>query len=114
MSGFEDANGEDQKPLDPAMERVRRKLARLLAISIGTLLVGLMAVLGAIVYKSGGSGVPGEAYRAKLALPAGFSVESADYGQKRIMFYGTDSDGNRHVVLYDAASGALVADHLVE
>jgi len=33
------------------MERVRRKMIRLLAVSIGVMLIGLMAVLVAVVYK---------------------------------------------------------------
>ena len=45
-----DLDGEEQ-PLDPAMERVRRKMIRLLAVSIGIMVIGLMAVLAAIVYK---------------------------------------------------------------
>ncbi|WP_343312715.1 hypothetical protein AAIB41_07645 [Brucella sp. BE17] len=40
-----------EPPLDPAMERVRRKMIRLLAVSIGVMLIGLMAVLVAVVYK---------------------------------------------------------------
>ena len=47
---------EDEKPLDPAMENVRKKMVRLLAISLGVMMVGLMAVLGAIVYKISGGG----------------------------------------------------------
>ncbi|MBN9045711.1 MAG: hypothetical protein J0H18_08590 [Rhizobiales bacterium] len=44
----------DEQPasrLDPAMERVRRKMMRLLAVAIGVMLIGLMAVLVAVVYK---------------------------------------------------------------
>jgi hypothetical protein len=41
----------EEKPLDPDMEKVRRKMVRLLAVSIGIMFIGLMAVLGAIVYK---------------------------------------------------------------
>ena len=41
----------DEKPLDPEMEKVRRKMVRLLAVSIGIMFIGLMTVLGAIVYK---------------------------------------------------------------
>jgi hypothetical protein len=41
----------DEKPLDPEMEKVRRKMVRLLAVSIGVMFIGLMTVLGAIVYK---------------------------------------------------------------
>lgn len=40
-----------EQPLDPAMERVRRKMVRLLAVSISVMLLGLMAVLVAVVYK---------------------------------------------------------------
>lgn len=41
-----------QEPqLDPAMERVRRKMVRLLIISIAIMVIGLMAVLAAVVYK---------------------------------------------------------------
>jgi len=45
------SNNDDDKPLDPAVEQLRRKMVRLLVISIGIMMVGLMAVLGAIVYK---------------------------------------------------------------
>lgn len=41
----------EEAPLDPTMERVRRKMIRLLAVSIGVMLIGLMAVLVAVVYK---------------------------------------------------------------
>ena len=43
---------EEEKPLDPAVEKVRRKLVRFVAINLGLLFVALMAVVGAIVYKS--------------------------------------------------------------
>ena len=41
----------DEKPLDPEMEKVRRKMVRLLAVSIGIMFIGLVTVLGALVYK---------------------------------------------------------------
>ena len=44
---------EEEEPLDPATERVRRKMVRLLIVSIGIMVVGLMAVFGAIIYKIG-------------------------------------------------------------
>ncbi len=43
---------EEEKPLDPAAERLRRKMIQLLAVSIGIMLVGVMAVLGVVVYKT--------------------------------------------------------------
>ncbi len=42
---------EDEPPLDPVLENVRRKLVRRMAWSLGIMMIGLMAVLGAIVYK---------------------------------------------------------------
>ncbi|MDK1478005.1 hypothetical protein QN226_04685, partial [Sinorhizobium sp. 6-117] len=42
---------QEEKPLDPAMENVRRKMVRLQLVSAGVMLVMLMAVLGTIVYK---------------------------------------------------------------
>ena len=43
---------EEEKPLDPAVEKVRRKLVRFVAINLGLLFIALMAVVGALVYKS--------------------------------------------------------------
>ncbi len=37
---------QDDKPLDPAMENVRRKMVKLQLVSAGVMLVMLMAVLG--------------------------------------------------------------------
>ncbi|MBO6816445.1 MAG: fimbrial protein [Rhizobiaceae bacterium] len=45
------AQDEKEEPLDPAIEHIRRRMIRLLVISIGIMMVGLMAVLFAIVYK---------------------------------------------------------------
>ena len=42
---------EDEKPLDPALEKVRRKMIRLQIVSGCVLFVSLMAVFGAVVYK---------------------------------------------------------------
>ena len=42
---------QEEKPLDPVMENVRRKMVRLQLVSAGIMGVMLMAVLAAIVYK---------------------------------------------------------------
>ena len=42
---------DDDAPLDPAAERLRRKLVRLLLVSGGIMMLGLIAVFAAIVYK---------------------------------------------------------------
>ena len=42
---------DDEPPLDPAVERVRRKLVRLLIWSFGIMILGLIAVFSTIVYR---------------------------------------------------------------
>jgi hypothetical protein len=44
--------GQADEQLDPATERVRRKLVRFMAINLGILFVALMAVVIAIVYRA--------------------------------------------------------------
>lgn len=59
-----------QEPqIDPAMERVRRKMVRLLIISIAIMVIGLMAVLAAIVYKINKSSDTAEAQTAQSDIP---------------------------------------------
>ena len=43
---------QEEKPLDPAMESVRRKMVRLQIVSGAIMFVSLMAVFGAVVYKA--------------------------------------------------------------
>ena len=95
------------------MEKVRRKLARLMVVSIGIMLVGLMAVLGAVVYKSGAGSGTGAVARASLELPAGFTVTDTAVSDSRILFFGSEAAGERRVLIFDTASGKLVADHAV-
>ncbi len=96
------------------MERVRRKLARLMAISIGIMLIGLMAVLGAVVYKSAGAVAPRGAAEAVLDLPDGFAVSDTAVSETRIMFFGKTPDGETRALIFDVQSGALVANHAVQ
>ena len=42
---------DEEAPLDPVMERVRKKMIRLLVISMGTIFISLMVVVYTIVYK---------------------------------------------------------------
>lgn len=119
----------DEKPLDPEMEKVRRKMVRLLAVSIGVMFIGLMAVLGAIVYKftqrdvapvdgglvAGSSmEVPSDApLEAVAALPAGFVIESVTLDGARIGFFGRAADGSRRLIIHDISLGRAVADVVV-
>ncbi|MBC7285096.1 hypothetical protein [Hoeflea sp.] len=119
----------DEKPLDPEMEKVRRKMVRLLAVSIGVMFIGLMAVLGAIVYKftqrdaapadgglvAGASmTVPSDApLEAVAALPAGFVIESVTLDGARVGFFGRAADGSMRLIIHDISLGRAVADVVV-
>ncbi|MCY0096428.1 hypothetical protein [Hoeflea ulvae] len=119
----------DEKPLDPEMEKVRRKMVRLLAVSIGVMFIGLMAVLGAIVYKftqAGDAGapvsqsaspsmsVPSDApVAAVAALPDGFVVDSVSLDGNRIAFFGRAADGSQRLIIHDMSVGRIVGDIVV-
>lgn len=119
----------EEKPLDPDMEKVRRKMVRLLAVSIGIMFIGLMAVLGAIVYKftqedASGSGsqiaagstmtLPGDDVREAVAmLPQGFAVQSVALDGVRIGFFGRAADGSQRLIIHDVSLGRIVSDVVV-
>jgi hypothetical protein len=79
MSQFNEDDLEE-KPLDPEMEKVRRKMVRLLAVSIGIMFIGLMTVLGAIVYKFTQDGAAGSgnqiAAGSAMSLPGDGPIEA--------------------------------------
>jgi hypothetical protein len=114
---------QEEKPLDPAMENVRRKMVRLQIVSGAIMFVSLMAVFGAIVYKamhnepaqtqasSGSSGVPsGAPVASTAALPLGFKIEQTSLSGEQILFYGTAIDGKRKALVFDIKAGHIVAD----
>jgi hypothetical protein len=113
---------QEDKPLDPVMENVRRKMVKLQLVSAGVMLVMLMVVLGAIVYKltrpgkadvtqSASVTVPGEAPVTAIAvLPAGFEVSDVALSGGQILFYGAVAGGDRRAIVFDIAAGRIVAD----
>jgi hypothetical protein len=114
---------EKEEPLDPAMERIRRKMVLLILVSGGILFVCFMAVLGAIVYKvsqrpssppptvaSSGFVVPsGQPLAATASLPAGFNIQDVSMSGSQLIFYGL-LDGDQKVFVFDIALGRVVAD----
>lgn len=114
---------EPEKPLDPAMEKVRRKMIRLLAISIGVMMAGLMAVLFAIVYKMNSradAAAPETALAAptgegmmtgEIALPEGAQINGQSLSGNRILFDLSLPDGTREFAVYDMAVARFVARH---
>ena len=104
------AEEEEDKPLDPAVERVRRKLVRFVAINVGLLAAALMAVLAALVYKSASSGPsqPQLPTSAEIALPAGARLVSQSLSGDRLSLDAELADGRRMILVYDMAEGREV------
>ncbi|GGD94235.1 hypothetical protein GCM10011390_11210 [Aureimonas endophytica] len=105
-----DLDDEAEKPLDPATERLRRKMVRLLAVSVGVMMVAVMAVLAAVVYKIGRDrpaaldpNVP-----LKVELPAGAEVEDMAMGDGQALLRLRDGAAER-LLRIDLATGRVVA-----
>ena len=104
----------EEKPLDPAVERVRRKLVRFVAINLGLLLAALMAVVAAIVYKSGQAApADGPAVAAEIALPAGARMIGHDFSDGKFSIDAELADGSRVIILYDVAGRKIVGRYTV-
>ncbi len=101
------------------MEKLRRKMVRLLAISIAVLFVGLIAVLSAVVYRTGGAGEDAAAGRsapsgvpveAVVAVPAGARVLSiTPAGPDRAMLLLQTGEGAQQLLVLDANTGTVVS-----
>lgn len=123
MTNVQPEDDQEEKPLDPAMENVRRKMIRLQIVSGFIMFVSLMAVFGAVVYKvtrtepsqtaasSGSPGVPSDAPVSSTAsLPLGFKIEQTSLSGGQILFYGTAVDGKRKALVLDIKASRIVAD----
>ena len=115
------ADDEDQeKPLDPEIEKVRGRLIRFMAINLGLLLLALMVVIAAIVYKSrkapptnpptaGDIQVPGgEPLAEDIVLPVGAKVISQSLSGNRISIDAELADGSRAIFVYDIAERRMI------
>jgi hypothetical protein len=112
---------EKDKPLDPEVEKVRRKLVRFVAINLGLLLFALMAVVGAIVYKARNAAAPGLAVQASdipipagsvleadIPLPAGAKIMSQSLSGNRIALDIELPGGVRAIHVYDIAERRII------
>jgi hypothetical protein len=118
---------QDEKPLDPAMERVRRKMVRLLAVSIGIMMTGLMAVLIAVVYKvasqppkpagatptsavqPSGDGVA----NGDIVLPPGTRIVSQSVSGSQLSLLTQATDGAQTLMVYDMNARRFIAKFTV-
>jgi len=111
---------DEEKPLDPATERVRRKLAKTGAVFMGLNMLALMAVLGAIVYKLSNPSVddkvpavagvvpidPG--FEKIVDIPEGAKLLSASENNSRVLLNLELADGRRALWFYDLQSGQVI------
>ena len=109
------ADNDEEKPLDPAAERVRRKLVRFMAINLGILFLALMAVVAALVYKS--MTVPPETPTRdagsrdfvvqNIRLPRGARVISHSLSGDRLSLH-VDVGGEQSIVIYDITTSRML------
>lgn len=124
MTHIDDENQED-KPLDPVMEGVRRKMVKLQLISGGIMAALFLAVLVSIFYKltrDEGStqpvattaqpfAVPSDQPLSLTAnLPAGFRVVQTSLSASQMLIYGETASGERKALVFDLALGRIIAD----
>ena len=106
---------EDEKPLDPAAERLRRKMVRLLFVSGGIMLLGLIAVFASIVYKLNERSPSASAdfsadspVEAEIAIPAGHRILSTALDGDRALLTLAGPDGSTSLLLIDLTTGAAL------
>ncbi|WP_320202507.1 hypothetical protein [Agrobacterium rosae] len=125
MTQIEQAEQDDQ-PLDPAMEKVRRKMIRLQIVSGSVMFISLMAVFGAVVYKAVGPSktatttntsatVPSDApVAATASLPQGFTIENVSFASGDMLFYGRLANGTRKALVFNVQADRFVADITID
>ncbi|RTQ27366.1 hypothetical protein [Brucella abortus] len=101
----------DEQPepvLDPAMERVRRKMIRLLAVSIGVMLIGLMAVLIAVVYKINRKPEPPKLIESQIELAPGTRLLSQSLSGDQLSLETLLPDGGTEIIVYDYRQSRII------
>lgn len=112
---------QDDKPLDPAVEKVRRKLVRFVAINLGLLFAALMAVVGAVVYKTRSDAPPpavvmteiptltvGAMMEGSIPIPAGGRLVAHSISGNRLSLDVAMPDGSHAIHVYDMAEGRMI------
>jgi hypothetical protein len=106
---------DDEAPLDPVQERLRRKLARLLLVSGGIMMLGFIAVFAAIVYKLGEreaaaeNGFSADApVDARIGIPPGSRVAAAALDGEHALLTLAGADGTTTFLLLDLRTGTVL------
>lgn len=99
---------DDDEPLDPAVERIQQRLRRLILVSGGTLAIGVLAVLFAVVWRVMHlQPSKGAAWTATIELPAGATVVSSDVDGDRVAVTLDGTDG-RAIQVYELSTGRML------
>lgn len=121
-------NSDEEKPLDPAVERVRRRLIRFMIVNLGILFVAFALVLGAIVYKisrkpTNSTGPAGPALKVPsgggeiagtIPLPAGARLLSESLSGSHALLDLELADRSRMLLFYDLEAGRVVGRYSVK
>ncbi len=112
MAGNDDRD-DDEKPLDPAVERIRARLTRLFAISFGITVTALMVVMAAIVYKAMQSGPPPVAAEGRIVLPTGATGMETAFADDRVLLRYL-LDGREYVAVFALSDGRRIGGLSIE
>lgn len=115
---------DEQKPLDPGLEKVRRKLIRFMAINLGLIFLALMVVIAALVYKSRTSTPPpspvseipspaSAPMSGDIVLPVGAKVLSQSLSGNRLAIETELADGSRAIFVYDIAEQRMTGQYTI-
>ncbi len=96
---------EEDKPLDPAVERVRRKLMALMLVSMGTFGIGLVALIAVIGWRVMRTSGPELAADIALPVPAGDLVAVSGSGDELVLTIG---GAEPRIEVRSRADGALL------
>ncbi|TPI09846.1 fimbrial protein [Mesorhizobium sp. B4-1-3] len=119
------AEEDEEKPLDPAAENVRRKLVRFMIVNLGLLFLALMVVIGALVYKARNAPVAGPApagdvqapagapLSGDIVLPVGAKVISQSLSGNRLSIDAELADGSRSIFVYEIAERRIIGQFTI-
>lgn len=116
---------DEEKPLDPEMEKVRRKMIRLLVVSLTIMFISIFAVLAGVFYKIKNGDDNGEsdlvaqsesgsisALMAELtvSLPDRFQITSIDIDGDRVALFGQKMGSEATLLILDLSSGQIISE----
>lgn len=102
---------EKETPLDPAQERLQRRLTRLVRISGVTMAAGLIAVFSAILYRTvnrPSTAHAGPTLEIAVPAPSGATILSSSASGDLLTMI-VDAPEGRTAVVVDLRNGAVVA-----